>query len=197
MGVSVIGLSIDSVDAAALAQFWAQVFARPVAANPTAESAVVEGNDTTTGPRLAFHQVPESKSLKNRLHLDLITPDFEAETERLLALDATSAHHVEQNGARWTTFLDPEGNEFDLVAGTSNGGAPSHPSWYHNLITHPDVRLQDGAQVHSLRAREVLGQEKAEAWKLAESRWPHFPEYRAEAGREIPILLLEPAKPTP
>jgi hypothetical protein len=117
MGVSVIGLSIDCVDAAALARFWAQVLARPVAANPTAESAVVEGNDTTTGPRLAFHQVPESKSLKNRLHLDLISPDFEAETERLLALGATTAHLVEQDGARWTTFLDPEGNEFDLVAG--------------------------------------------------------------------------------
>lgn len=86
-------------------------------ANPTAESAVVEVNDTTTGPRLAFHQVPEPKSLKNRLHLDLITPDFEAETTRLLALGATTAHQVEKSGRRWTTFLDPEGNEFDLVGG--------------------------------------------------------------------------------
>jgi len=40
--------------------------------------------------------------------------------------------------------------------------------------------------VHRLRAREVFGQEKAEAWELAESRWPHFPAYRAKAGREIP-----------
>jgi deazaflavin-dependent oxidoreductase (nitroreductase family) len=78
------------------------------------------------------------------------------------------------------------------VAVASDGGAPRHPAWYHNLIAHPDVRVQDGAQVHVLRAREVFGQEKAEAWKLADSRWPHFPEYRAKAGREIPILLLEP-----
>jgi deazaflavin-dependent oxidoreductase (nitroreductase family) len=82
------------------------------------------------------------------------------------------------------------------LAVASNGGAPSHPAWYHNLIAHPDVRLQDGTQVHSLRAREVFGQEKAEAWKLAESRWPHFPDYRAKAGREIPILLLEPVNTT-
>jgi deazaflavin-dependent oxidoreductase (nitroreductase family) len=82
------------------------------------------------------------------------------------------------------------------VAVASAGGAPSHPAWYHNLITNPEVRLQDGAQVHRLRAREVFGEEKAEAWKLAESRWPHFPEYRAKAGREIPILLLEPAAPS-
>jgi hypothetical protein len=50
--------------------------------------------------------------------------------------------------------------------------------------------------VHRLRAREVFGEEKAGARQLAESRWPHFPEYRAKAGREIPILLLEPTAPT-
>lgn len=81
------------------------------------------------------------------------------------------------------------------VAVASFAGAPSHPAWYRNLIANPEVRLQDGAQVHRLRAREVFGEEKAEAWKLADSRWPHFPEYRAKAGREIPVLLLEPAKP--
>jgi deazaflavin-dependent oxidoreductase (nitroreductase family) len=78
------------------------------------------------------------------------------------------------------------------LAVASAAGAPNHPAWYHNLIAHPRVRLQDGTKVYSLRAREVFGAEKAEAWKLAESRWPHFPEYRARAGREIPILLLEP-----
>jgi deazaflavin-dependent oxidoreductase (nitroreductase family) len=78
------------------------------------------------------------------------------------------------------------------LAVASAAGAPTHPAWYHNLIAHPEVRLQDGDRLHSLRAREVFGHEKAEAWELAESRWPHFPEYRAKAGREIPILLLEP-----
>jgi len=83
------------------------------------------------------------------------------------------------------------------LAVASAGGAPSHPAWYHNLIAHPDVRLQDGAQVHSLRARQVFGHEKAVAWKLAESRWPYFSDYRAKAGREIPILLLEPTNTAP
>jgi F420H(2)-dependent quinone reductase len=78
------------------------------------------------------------------------------------------------------------------LAVASAAGAPSHPAWYRNLIANPEVRLQDGMTVHRLRAREVFGQEKAEAWELAESRWPHFPAYRAKAGREIPILLLEP-----
>jgi deazaflavin-dependent oxidoreductase (nitroreductase family) len=78
------------------------------------------------------------------------------------------------------------------LAVASAGGAPNHPAWYRNLIANPEVRLQDGTTVHRLRAREVFGAEKAAAWQLAESRWPHFPEYRATAGREIPILLLEP-----
>jgi deazaflavin-dependent oxidoreductase (nitroreductase family) len=81
------------------------------------------------------------------------------------------------------------------LAVASAGGAPSHPSWYRNLTVNPDLRLQDGDQVHHLRAREVFGPEKVQAWQLAESRWPHFPEYRASAGREIPILVLEPVAP--
>jgi F420H(2)-dependent quinone reductase len=82
------------------------------------------------------------------------------------------------------------------VAVASAAGAPSHPAWYYNLIAHPELRLQDGTHVHDLRAREVFGDEKVETWKLAESRWPHFPEYRAKAGREIPVLLLEPIAPS-
>ncbi|GAB3002009.1 nitroreductase family deazaflavin-dependent oxidoreductase [Amycolatopsis acidiphila] len=81
------------------------------------------------------------------------------------------------------------------LAVASAGGAPNNPAWYHNLIAHRDVRLQDGARVYHLRAREVFGEEKTEAWTLAESRWPHFPEYRAKTSREIPILLLEPSAP--
>lgn len=66
---------------------------------------------------MAFHQVPEAKTVKNRLHLDLISDDFAAESDRLLSLGATRVTDVETGGARWTTFRDPEGNEFDLVAG--------------------------------------------------------------------------------
>jgi hypothetical protein len=49
--------------------------------------------------------------------MDLITTDFEVETERLLALGADKLRDIEQGDARWTTFADIEGNEFDLIAG--------------------------------------------------------------------------------
>jgi deazaflavin-dependent oxidoreductase (nitroreductase family) len=83
------------------------------------------------------------------------------------------------------------------VAVASAGGAPTHPAWYRNLLAHPDARLQDGAVVHQVRAREVFGDEKADWWRIAEQFWPHFPEYRARAvGREIPVMLLEPTDDT-
>jgi predicted enzyme related to lactoylglutathione lyase len=115
MSNSVLGLSIDCGDAAKLAQFWADVLGGSVSPDPSAESAAIDADGTT--PRLAFHQVPEAKTVKNRLHLDLISAQFEAESERLLVLGATRIRDVEQGTARWTTFADPEGNEFDLVAG--------------------------------------------------------------------------------
>jgi F420H(2)-dependent quinone reductase len=84
-----------------------------------------------------------------------------------------------------------EGDTYVAVA--SAAGATSHPSWYRNLIAHPDVLLQDGATVHRVRAREADGEEKAHWWRVAETFWPHFPEYREKAGaREIPVMLLEP-----
>jgi len=116
MSNSVIGLSIDCADAAKLAQFWADVLGREVNPQPTAEFAAIDAHDPTHGPRLAFHQVPEPKTIKNRLHLDLISSEFAAESERLLSLGATRVNDTRKGGARWTTFRDPEGNEFDLVA---------------------------------------------------------------------------------
>jgi deazaflavin-dependent oxidoreductase (nitroreductase family) len=79
------------------------------------------------------------------------------------------------------------------VAAASAGGAPNNPSWYGNLIVHPDVLVQDGGDVIHLRARELCGAEKQRWWLVAERFWPHYPEYRElAAGREIPLILLEP-----
>lgn len=64
------------------------------------------------GPRLCFQEVVEDKVAKNRVHLDLRAADRDAEVARLAALGAT----VHQVMERWTTMLDPEGNEFCVAA---------------------------------------------------------------------------------
>ena len=73
----------------------------------------------------------------------------------------------------------------------SNAAAPTHPSWYHNIVANPIVELQDGAVKHEMQAREVFGEEKDEWWKRADAAYSEFPAYRARAGREIPMIILE------
>jgi predicted enzyme related to lactoylglutathione lyase len=67
-------------------------------------------------PKLLLQQVPEAKSAKNRLHLDLHVPDVEAEAARLEALGARRLARTEEFGLVWVTMADPEGNEFCLAA---------------------------------------------------------------------------------
>jgi deazaflavin-dependent oxidoreductase (nitroreductase family) len=76
----------------------------------------------------------------------------------------------------------------------SNAGAATHPFWYNNIVANPVVELQDGAVKQDLRVREVFGEEKNEWWKRADAAYPEFPAYRARAGREIPVLVLEPLR---
>jgi F420H(2)-dependent quinone reductase len=90
----------------------------------------------------------------------------------------------------------PHGDNYIAVA--SYAGAATDPAWYRNLTAHPDLWVQDGAVKGRFRAREVVGDQKTQAWAVAEQFWPHFPEYRAKAGgREIPILMLEPVEDGP
>jgi deazaflavin-dependent oxidoreductase (nitroreductase family) len=146
---------------------------------------------------LAEQYIPSSsEQVRDQVALDEATGGREGGTLEGVPVVVLTMTGATSGKIRKTPVMRIE-HDGTYLAVASNGGAPSHPAWYHNLITHPDVRLQDGAQVHSLRAREVLGQEEAGAWKVVESRWPHFPEYRTKAGREIPILLLEPANPRP
>ncbi|MEU8489343.1 VOC family protein [Streptomyces sp. NPDC048641] len=116
MSATFFGASFDDADAARAAAFWAAVLDREVADGADAHDAVIEAGGPAGGPRLAFHQVPEAKHTKNRFHPDLITSDYEGESKRLLALGASKLHEVERGSARWTTFADVEGNEFDLIA---------------------------------------------------------------------------------
>jgi predicted enzyme related to lactoylglutathione lyase len=115
MAADLLAISIDCTDAAKLANFWAAAFGREVAPGASAESARLAIGEP--GPLLMFHQVPESKVVKNRVHLDLSTADAAADTGRLTALGAAVLNVYEADGKHmWTTFADPEGNEFDLVS---------------------------------------------------------------------------------
>jgi deazaflavin-dependent oxidoreductase (nitroreductase family) len=74
----------------------------------------------------------------------------------------------------------------------SYGGSPQHPAWYHNLVAHPDVELQDGPVRGKYQARELSGAEKAEWWQRALEVWPDYANYQTRTAREIPVFAIEP-----
>jgi deazaflavin-dependent oxidoreductase (nitroreductase family) len=80
----------------------------------------------------------------------------------------------------------------DYIAVASYAGGPKDPAWYRNLVAHPDVSVQDGPAVIAVHAREVHGAEKQRLWDVADAAYPSYAQYRATAGRDIPVLRLVP-----
>ncbi|GAA2991568.1 deazaflavin-dependent oxidoreductase (nitroreductase family) [Streptomyces sp. KhCrAH-43] len=74
----------------------------------------------------------------------------------------------------------------------SQGGAPTHPVWYHNLKADPRAELQDGPVRRDMTAREVTGEEKARWWERAVEAFPDYADYQKKTDRQIPVFVLEP-----
>lgn len=111
-------LTFDCADAASLGEFWARVLGQKLDAGAGTEFASIGSEDSgRSEPCWYFVQVPEGKTAKNRFHPDLMAEDLPAEVERLIGLGASRKADVEMGNMRWTTLLDPEGNEFDVMAG--------------------------------------------------------------------------------
>ena len=85
-----------------------------------------------------------------------------------------------------------DGNSYILVA--SQGGAPKHPLWYHNLKAEPNVEIQDETKVQSMRVREI-GQsaERRRLWDISVAAFPPYQEYQDKTDRLIPVFVAEPA----
>ena len=82
--------------------------------------------------------------------------------------------------------------EYALVA--SQGGMPTNPAWYYNLIADPTALvIQDGPQPHDYVAREVTGDGKALWWERAVAAYPRYAEYQAATTRVIPVLVARRA----
>lgn len=76
----------------------------------------------------------------------------------------------------------------------SKGGAPEHPTWYHNLLAHPLVELQDGPVKRDYTVRELDGEERATWWRRAVEVWAPYADYQTKTDRVIPVLLLTPVE---
>lgn len=106
------GLVLDCADPGRLAEFWSAALGYVNVGSVGTYVALfpAEGN----GPKLLLQQVPESKTTKNRMHLDIETPDIASEAARLVELGATQVAGApcREHGSTWILMADPEGNEF-------------------------------------------------------------------------------------
>ena len=117
-------LAIDCADPSGLARFWCSVLGYEVQDEEDGYVAigsplVPEGRDRPgpVPPTLAFARVPEGKTVKNRLHIDVNPTDREQDEEvrRLLDLGARRVD-LGQGEVSWVVLADPEGNEFCVLA---------------------------------------------------------------------------------
>jgi len=121
---------IDTHDPSRLARWWAEAIDWQVIYEAGDEVVLIPGYVTGEDdvramdweripPGLVFVKVPEPKTGKNRLHLDLAphtSQDRDAEIARLESLGATRVDVGQETGASWTVLADPEGNEFCILS---------------------------------------------------------------------------------
>ncbi|HEY3904182.1 MAG TPA: VOC family protein [Streptosporangiaceae bacterium] len=123
MTLRVGNITVDCDDVLKVARFWSAALDRPLDPGGDAGFASIGSGDAgRAAPAWYFEKVPELKTAKNHMHLDLVDPDPSAIT-RLVSLGASVAaeHELGPGGHRWTVMGDPEGNEF-CVAGSSFTG---------------------------------------------------------------------------
>jgi deazaflavin-dependent oxidoreductase (nitroreductase family) len=84
-----------------------------------------------------------------------------------------------------------DGANYVVIA--SQGGAPSHPGWYLNLVADPSVEFQVGSRRFAANAGTAEGSERDRLWKLMTNIWPNFDVYQTRTERRIPVVVLRPA----
>jgi deazaflavin-dependent oxidoreductase (nitroreductase family) len=82
-----------------------------------------------------------------------------------------------------------DGDRIVIVA--SKGGAPTHPSWYHNLVKHPEVSVEVGNEKFKARVHVAEGDEYERLYTQHADINPGFHDYRKRTTRKIPVIVLE------
>jgi deazaflavin-dependent oxidoreductase (nitroreductase family) len=83
----------------------------------------------------------------------------------------------------------PDGDRYVIFA--SKAGAPTNPDWYHNLVAHPQVKLEVGTEKFEATATEVTGEERDQLYARVVERMPGFGDYEKKTTRKIPVIALE------
>ena len=103
-------------------------------------------------------------------------------------------HHTGAKSGR--SYINPVAFQQDgqrMMIFASKAGADTSPDWYHNLVAHPDVKVElASGEVIDAKAVVLQGEERDRIFDLQVERQPVFGEYRAKTSRQIPVVALEP-----
>ena len=123
MALGIDTITFDCADPVKVATFWAAALGFEVV-EPDPEGTFVD-DPSGVSKGFFFQRVPEPKTAKNRMHLDVRpTASMAEEVERMKGLGATVRGFIEVEGSFWTQMRDPEGNEFCVLRGPEDGWSP-------------------------------------------------------------------------
>lgn len=115
-------------------------------------------------------------------------PGGQFEGEPLLLLHTTGA----KSGAERINPMIYRDLGGPVAVFASRAGAPVHPDWYHNLVAHPEVTAEIGAETRRFVARTAEGEERRQIWAEHTEQFPRFAEYQEKTTRQIPVVVLDP-----
>jgi deazaflavin-dependent oxidoreductase (nitroreductase family) len=108
----------------------------------------------------------------------------------MLLLDHVGA----RSATRRTSPLVYASDGENLVLVASKGGYPKHPSWFHNLLAHPDTTVQVGSRHLDVHARVADPEERRRLWPVVVGVYGGYEDYQRRTEREIPLVVLEPRR---
>ena len=81
----------------------------------------------------------------------------------------------------------------DVIVVASQGGLPTNPQWYRNLLANPSVQVRIGRKIRDMTARTASATERARLWPLLVELYADFASYQTWTDREIPVVICSPA----
>jgi len=120
MSVVISEIAIDCKNPMLVAKFWCEVLGYEVREEAAGLVTIGRRGDGSNEAVICFAQVPEEKSIKNRMHLDLRPQGSsqQDEVDRVLALGAQYADVGQRDDEDWVVLYDPEGNGFCVLSGS-------------------------------------------------------------------------------
>jgi hypothetical protein len=119
MDIRIQCVVVDAHDCQLLALFWSAALGWRITVETEDEWAIEppEGSrEVDVAPDILFVKVPDTKSVKNRLHFDLRPVDQQSQVQRLVDLGARRIEVGQADDVSWVVLADPEGNEFCVLA---------------------------------------------------------------------------------